>query len=278
MGIGYQGYMKVGGIDVLGTGGGVGLVQDPITSGAAWGAGWKTVGIAHYADYIERYEGTLDFELHAGVWSVFDPWVVTNRITAKSVVVSPDGSGIQTYSDAYNTSCGFSTSEGSFVTVSVGVMAFTRTSSTGSTYVGNVTGTGTAVPYLTPNLNPIPFWKTTAAVGGVSGDATEWSIDVSQNTLVLYTCRNSKAPKAILQGTPDASGSVGIFNDAGVGDVALATMSSLSVVITGAGTISIPNAWVESDDYSVQGGDSIISKTFSVKGFVDGTQSCIKFT
>lgn len=289
MGIGYQGYAKLAGNLVLVTGGGVDFVQDPIYSSASWGAGWKKVATAaHFADSAQRYEGTVDFDLQLGVWNTLIDWVVNNRITPIGLILCPDGSKIFTYTagtaagtaGAYNTSAGFSTSEGSAISVSVGVLAFERSLSDGDSYIENKTGlianncSGTANPLNlnSANLNPIPFWKSVATIGGSpqSGlQAVEWNVDVTQNTLAVYTCRKNKMPKAVLQGTMDVSGSVIMYHPDGVFDPATLTAENTSFTVnisSGAANIMIPAVMMESDAYDISGLDTITNRTFNMKG------------
>lgn len=296
MGMGYQGYMKLGTNVVLVTGGGINLVLEPIYSNAAWGAGWKNAApSAHYADSVLRYEGTLDFELQLGaVWTFLVDWIVTNRITAKTVVISPDGAKVFTYTagggvtGAWNTSAGFSTSEGSFVTLSAGVMAFSRAITDGDSYIDNnegaIAGNCTVFSPTNPlnlgglNMNPIPFWKTTAEilVGGNPPQAdlmaVEWSVDATQNTIVVYTCKKTRTPRAILQGSMDVSGSVVMYHPDGVFDpIADTTMGGYNSefvvdINAGAATIRVPAIVLENDDYSIPGQDTVTNKTFSFKG------------
>ena len=220
-------------------------------------------------------------------------WVVDNRITPINLELCPDGSKIFTYTaglatepaGAYNTSTGFSTSEGSAISVSVGIMSFARVVTNGDTYIDNKTGiiadSCTTMGLTNPlnpsgtNLNPIPFWKSTAAIIGApqSGlQAIEWNVDISQNTMVVYTCRKNKLPRAILQGSMDVTGSVIMYHPDGVFDpIADATMgaynTSFSVVIgSGAANITIPAVILESDNYDISGLDTVTSRTFSMKG------------
>jgi hypothetical protein len=302
MGIGYQGYAKLSGTIVLVTGGGVDLVQDPIYSSSAWGAGWKNIApSAHYADTATRYEGTVDFELQLGVWTTLRNWVVDNRITPITLELCPDGSKIFTYTagsaagitGAYNTSTSFSTSEGSVIGVSVGIMSFDRSVSDGDTYIDNKTGliadncTNLVNP-INPsctNLNPVPYWKSTAEilVSSISPQAglqaVEWNVDITQNTLAVYTCRKSKLPRAVLQGSMDITGSVIMYHPDGVFDpISDATMggynTSFRVKINGgAATITIPAVIVESDAYDISGLDSVTNRTFNMKGMGGSTSS-----
>ena len=148
MGMGYQGFVKfydagpaTTPIVILTTGASVNLVLEPIYSTSVWGAGWwNAATTAHYADNAIRYEGNVDFELQGGdtIWDLLEDWLIGSRAYPKSIDISPDGARVYEYhttgayganydlQGAWNTSAGFSTSEGSFVTVSAGVIALDR--------------------------------------------------------------------------------------------------------------------------------------------------------
>lgn len=338
MGMGYQGFAKFyeTGPDttpllVLCTGASVNLVLEPIYSSAVWGAGWYNASTTHYADAAIRFEGNIDFELQGGkaIWNFMRNWIIEQRAYSRSLDISPDGSRVYQYHNttnatydlngAWNTSASFNTSEGSFVMVSAGVVALDRNEydadGTGNafsdyTYIlqrGGVVGTDCAnLASLYPlnpgggNINPIPFWKTNAALcrGSYADGATtplcdtgletvEWSIDVSQNNIVLYTCNGTRLPSAMLQGPMDVTGSVVLYNTKGVFDPILgpngtgggysttrpflyAENTWLTIAITGVGAsnayIQVPAVVVESDDYSIAGMDAVTNRTFSIKG------------
>jgi len=281
MGMGYQGFVKfytegpAAGTEIviLTTGASVNLVLEPIYSNAVWGAGWyNAADSAHYADNAIRFEGSIDFELQGSneIWDLMAGWIINDRAYPRSVDISPDGARVyqyrtsSTYNTNYdlegmwNTSASFSTSEGSFVTVSAGAIALNRAERdpvgglnfSDYSYInqktgvvaGNCTVLGATNP-LNPggaNVNPIPYWRTNAqlyrdptAVGGVySGpfnedsallpqtglETVEWNADVTQNHVVLYTANGSRLPTALLQGPMSVSGSVVLYNNDSVFD------------------------------------------------------------
>ena len=275
---------------LLATGASVNLVLEPIYSSAVWGAGWYNAATAaHYADAAIRYEGTVDVEMQLGaggaIWDFLEDWIVTYRAYPKSLDISPDGSRVYQYrtagayhdattfdtppvGGAFNTSAGFSTSEGSFLTCSLGVVALYRNEvdPAGGTNFSNysyllsrkgIIGSDCLVFSTTnplnpsgTNLNPIPFWRTQAQLltgtwapfsGGAlpqTGTQTvEWSVDVSQGTIWLYVCNGSRLPIAALQGPMDVSGSVTLFHQNGVFDPILGP--------TGSGTLTSPYLYAE---------------------------------
>jgi len=238
--------------------------------------------------------------------------------------ISPDGARVYVYSGAYtdnppggafNSSAGFSTSEGSFVTASLGVVALNRTEEDpagGTSYSsyqyisqkqGVVASDCTNLAITNPlnpsgnNVDPIPYWRTDAQLltgtysapftGGAvpqSGlETVEWSVDIAQNNVILYTCNGTRLPTAFLQGPMDVTGSVVLFNQQGVFDPVLGptgtgTLTSpylyaentwFRVTIahqTGSVYIEVPAVVVEGDDYSIAGQDAVTNRSFSIKG------------
>lgn len=339
MGMGYQGFVKfyVAGPAttpqvVLATGSSVNLALEPIYSGAVWGAGWyNAASAAHYADNAIRYEGSIDFELQMGaggaLWDMMEDWIITNRAYPKSVDISPDGARVYQYrttgayganydlNGMWNTSAGFSTSEGSFVTVSAGAIALSRnevdpaggTSYSNYSYInqklGVIASNCTVLADTNPlnpsgnNVDPIPFWRTNAqlltgsysapfsggAVPQAGLETVEWNVDVAQNHVLLYTCNGNRLPTALLQGPMDVTGTVVLYNEAGVFDPILGpagtgTLTSpymyaentwFRVSINNGSNdvyIEVPAVVVESDDYGISGADSVTNRSFSVKG------------
>lgn len=305
MGMGYQGFVKMYATGaasdpavLLATGASVNLVLEPIYSSAVWGAGWyNAASSAHYADSAIRYEGTVDVEMQYGaggiIWDFLEDWIVSYRAYPKSLDISPDGARIYQYrtagayhdsttfdtppaGGAFNTSAGFSTSEGSFLTASLGVVALTReekdASGSGNNYSNysyllqrkGIIGSDCAIFSTTNplnvggyNTNPIPFWRTEAqlltgpyatpftggAVPQTGTQTVEWSVDVTQNSIWLYVCNGSRLPIALLQGPMDVSGSVTLFHQNGVFDPVLGPTNS--------GTLTSPYLYAENTWFRV---------------------------
>jgi hypothetical protein len=273
---------------------------EPIYSSAVWGAGWyNAASAAHYADSAIRYEGTVDVEMQKGasgvIWDFLQEWIVQYRAYPRSLDISPDGARVYQYwtsgaygatfdnCGAFNTSAGFSTSEGSFLTASLGVVALTRnevdpaggTNFTNFSYqlqrkgvIGSDCAVFNTTNPLNPggsNVDPIPFWRTNAQLlTGVytapwDGSGTlpqggtqtvEWSVDVTQNSIWLYVCNGSRLPIALLQGPMDVSGSVTLFHPNGVFDPILGPNND--------GTITSPAFYAENTwlDITIEGGAS----------------------
>ncbi len=339
MGMGYQGFVKfyttgpaTGPLVILTTGASVNMVLEPIYSTSVWGAGWYNAATtAHYADNAIRFEGNVDFELQGSndIWDLMGDWMINDRAYPRSVDISPDGARVYQYrttgaynanydlAGAWNTSASFSTSEGSFVTVSAGVIALDRaqvdpaggTAYSDYSYIKQKTGviagnctTLAATNPLNPNganINPIPFWRTLAqllrgtystpftGVGSapqVGLETVEWSIDLTQNHVVLYTCDGNRLPTALLQGPIDVTGNVVLYHPDGVFDPVLGPTTGYSLttpymyaqntwfrVTIARGALAtvyleIPAVVIESDDYSITGQDAVTNRGFGLKG------------
>jgi hypothetical protein len=277
MSIGYMGYVKLNGTMVLATNSSVNEVLAPIYSNSVHGAGWIDAGTAYYSDDIIRYEGNIDFELVTEAMSFLTSWTTTARNASKTVVVSPDGSVIYTFTaglltGAWNSSANFSTSEGSMITCSCGVMGLGRTEAVGTSYTVNSAGLNEY-----PDYHPYPYWKSSVDVlagpggtnpFGVGSVAIDWNIDVNNNPVVVYGCTGTMGPVAVLMGETDASANVVMFNTSGVGGIPVgATSANTSLTISFDGhTLVLPAAVFESDGNDLSGADSIISRAFSFKG------------
>ena len=221
---------------------------------------------------------------------------------------------------AWCKSANFSTSEASFVTCSLGCVAIFRTETdpagatpgnfSNYTYIkqskGVIASACSVLAATNPlnpsggNVDPIPFWKTNAqiAVGTYNGEfgdpaaflpqvgleTVEWSVDITNNEKILYTCSGSRLPRAVLMGPMNVAGNVTLYNPQGVfdpisGPAGTGTITSpyayaqntwFQVAITkpGGGVvyIEIPAVVIESDDYSITGMDNITNRAFSLKG------------
>jgi hypothetical protein len=298
--MGYQGFVRIFSQGpatgtttvVLATGASVNIVLEPIYSTSVWGAGWYNAATsAHYADNAIRFEGSIDYELQLGasgtLWDYMGDWIINERAYPRSMDISPDGARVYLYRTSstygtnydlfgmWNTSAGFSTSEGSFVTVSAGAIALDReevdpaggTDFSDYSYIlqkqGVIASDCTILANTNPlnpsgnNVDPIPFWRTNAQLlrgtysspftGGslpqAGSETVEWNVDVTQNHVVLYTCNGNRLPTALLQGPMDVSGTVVLFNDEGVFDPILGP--------SGTGTLTSPYLYAENTWFRV---------------------------
>jgi hypothetical protein len=317
---------------LLATGASVNQVLEPIYSNTIWGAGWYNAPTAaHYADHAVRFEGSIDFELQMGaagkIWDFVGDWLINERAYPRSVDISPDGARVYEYhtTGAYGANydnngiwCGsasFSTSEGSFVTVSATAIALIRTEvdpagghdysdysyikqKRGVTDCTELAATNPLNPGGT-NVNPIPFWRTNAELlrgtytdpftGGTAPqtgiETIEWSVDLANNQVVLYTCNGNRLPTALLMGAIDATGSVTLYHEDGVFDPILGptgtegtltnpymyaqnTWFRVSIDVGGGTTVylEVPAVVIEGDDYGLKGQSDVTSRGFSIHG------------
>jgi hypothetical protein len=163
------------------------------------------------------------------------------------------------------------------------------------------------------NYDPIPYWRTEAYVKIYDGatwqrvkigpdldhlvdtETVEWSVDLANNTMILFTCRGVRGASAMLQGPIDVTGSVTLYNVFGVFDPIFgapgvtsngttwtpggaspftpespcfyAAITEFIVKITGADVyIALPAIVLESDDYGVRGQGDVTNRSFGIKG------------
>jgi len=162
------------------------------------------------------------------------------------------------------------------------------------------------------NVNPIPFWKTNARLYDVTPaishdgtsnwspadwpasssypqpwqagtEATDWGIDLTNNTQPLYTCSGVRYPTAILMGPIEATGNVTLFHTDGVwdpvfppaGDARTAENSAFRIRINTSGptaspqtyvNIDLPAVVIETDDFSLKGQSEVTTRTYNFKG------------
>jgi len=356
MAMGYMGFAKFylqssGGspsspLLLLATGASVNLTLEPIMSTAVWGAGWyNAASTSHYADGALRYEGSIDIELQGtnDLWNFVRDWGIEYRAFPMSADISPDGRRVYSFYTAgdytlgshaensftnagmYCTSLGFSTSEGSFVTVSCGAVGLERVFAlTGKKYIENRAGITTCDELMTTfplnpssaNISPIPFWRTNANLLDlgvtsyptyptytpfVSGtvfqadlETIEWSVDVTNNQVILYTCDGTREATAVLMGTMDVSGSVTLFSVDGVFDPILGptgtegtednpylyaqrTIFRVEIQRSPASAnpvyIELPAVLVTADDYGLKGQNDVTSRGFTIQGLGGRCQS-----
>lgn len=161
------------------------------------------------------------------------------------------------------------------------------------------------------NYDPIPYWRTEAFIKLYDGSAwqrcrigpvgnqidtetVEWSVDLANNTMLLFTCRGVRGASAVLQGAIEATGSVTLYNPYGVFDPVFgapglnangtswvsgvspfnlnnpcfyAAITEFVVNITGANvSIVLPAVVLESDDYGVRAQSDVTNRVFGIKG------------
>lgn len=251
--------------------------------------------------------------------NIYEYWV--NDGAGNPINYGPGGIGA-TFNNqgAWCTALSLSTSQGSAVTASASALAIFRTIGSGGTpYITNRTGfilgtpTSTDVTNLRPlnpgeaNIDPIPFWKTNANLYTVASDynplaatptptavvqagteTIEWSIDLANNTVPLYTMNGTRFPSAVLQGAIGATANVTLFNNNGVFDP-VGTFNPITNVFTGGRFaentmfririrtnadsaitptyvyIDLPAVVIESDDFGIKGQSDPVTRAFTMK-------------
>lgn len=201
MALGYEGYIKVGGIFAMGTGSSVPRGRVRVDSSSGYGGNIKTpvaeIGIGAPRAYDwEAHDGSVNFEVHKDFFN--DPiktWIFDRQVAKVVYLLSRDGN-VQQYDRAFWNSISVSAAEGSAVEGSIGFVAIDRTAYTfgvagDAGYTGNATGQGVvcSTSPLNPagaNLNPVPFWDTMVTLGGTNYDFLSWSLDLSQDVVKLF--------------------------------------------------------------------------------------------
>lgn len=207
---------------LLATEASINQVIEPINSdGSVYGLGWYNApDVAHYADGALRYEGNVGFDMQASddVWNFVCRWCINDRAYPKSLDISPDGQHVYQYrtSGAYGidknspgggfnnfgawaTSLNLTTSPGSFVTSSIGMLAIYRLDKDPAgaanfadyKYIDQKLGVNgdpasgggcTIIRNTYPlnpgglSINPIAFWRTNAKLLYHSGGPTTYSV------------------------------------------------------------------------------------------------------
>lgn len=285
--VGYRGYASIGGTGLLATGGQISLNQDPLLSSGVWGAGHQNAAanIAWAYNYL-RLEGNISYELtKGGVWSAVQQFAFTNRTSATTIVLKPDGENGYD-GDGYCSGVSFSCSEGQLVS---GDINFMGDAGTGSNITANggansdELGAGNASGFygaIGGADKVIPYWAT--SVSGVT-DTISWNCSYNSDIQLLKCCKGETSPPTgadyVLLGDMSGDGSYTVFTLAG--DFQPSSYhgeKNLTIAIAGAGSISIPKALVSSGSTSIQTGASYITADFNFTAIGDGTQAPISMT
>lgn len=309
MSIGYLGYLKLANYFLLTNSTGLNRQVNPLQSTGVWGAGWYNASsLVAYADSQQHFEGAIDFDLQgmAGVWNLVRNWLIEERCTPQSVIMSPNGIVVYDYSvvggdnrtGVWGSQCGFEISSEAIVKANVTGMALERTETVGSDgYCANYRGPGPGIPTgpLNPaprNTNPIPGWYCQAQVTWPSAPAF-WSdpgnqtgmvlrsasVTLNNNTQVIRGCTATQGPVAIIQGSITADGSMVLWKDGGIPDpygtlgtfTASGANVTLNIAPTGPNfTFELPYVLITSDAYDVKGQNEPVTRTFGIAGVGDG--------
>jgi len=220
MALGYEGLIKVGNYYALGTGSSVPRSRTRLESSAGYGGKITAptpqmgIGLPYNYDWSE-YGGSLNFEVDSAFFAnVVKDWVISNRQTAKTMLIQPRGGAAQSFSTAYWNSINISASEGAAVDGSIAFVALERDSYVwGNNYrrrktdiTDNKTGNGLLCPldpYMPAPLNkditnraPVPFWNTKIMIGSPSPymkNFTTWTVEFTQDVVKFFGCGRTSA-------------------------------------------------------------------------------------
>jgi hypothetical protein len=308
MPLGYYGYAKLANIFLLANSGGLNRRVDPIRSEAVWGAGWYT-GAQHtnYADNQTYFEGNLSFELQgiSSVWNLIVNWLVENRVTPQSLIISPDGLVIESYlatpgdtrSGAILQNAGFTIDPERAISVNCTAIALKRQESYSSgTYRTQRVGPGIPTAPLNPfphNRNPFPGWSAFAQIiwpgsppymtatnpTGMFLQGADFTFN--NNTQVIKGCTGLPNPAVVFQGTMAVEGTVRLLRDGAIPDPYAipntpfrADGASLNLLIgqqAPVPQILFDHILLMSEDFTIQGQNTPVPRTFGFAGLGDGT-------
>jgi len=249
MGLGFQGFAKLGTDFLLANTTGLDVQINPILSTAVFGSGWfNAAQTTNFADNQLTYEGPIDFDFQAS-GSILDfvrDWAVTERAFSKDLSLSPDGSVVYDYlftalsefDGAWNSALSLTFDPEALVSASATAIAIKRSETFADLqYFDNKFGVGTPVNPLNPsprNTNPVPGWNAEAAfvtdgarwedlpAFGYDSDfrieMLNFNLDITNNTVIVRTCNGKRVPSAVLQGTINTTGSATLYREGGIKD------------------------------------------------------------
>lgn len=214
MALGYEGYVKIGGIYALGTGTSVPRERVRIDSQSGYGgvitSPVSTIGIGspHTYDW-ERHDGSLNFEVTNDIFAFLKAWVY-DRDGQRDIEFSSRDGNVQRYVDTFWNSISVSATQGSLVDGSVGFVSIERQTydygQKGLTgYIQNKSGQGLLCPLAAgmpaplnavKNYNPIPYWNTKFLIDGIVYDMLDWTLDCSQEVVKFFACNYNASPQA----------------------------------------------------------------------------------
>lgn len=299
--VGYRGKAAVGGATLLCTGGNISLNQDPIMSGGVWGAGYQNAAPIAYAFNYLSLEGSCNFEwvvpksggTSTTVWSALKKFAITDRTTATSISLLPDGkNGFS--GDGWCSSLSFEASEGAALTGSFnfkgdpsdevgGIIA----SGEGDT---SKKGTGTPVESGLVGAVLIPYWQTLVQSKKASettysnmSNIINWSCSYNSDLQVLKCCNYQAtapiAPDYILCGEMSGEGSYTVFTIKGdFNPKSYHEVKGLSFKIGDAGSVTIAKVLVSSGSTSMTTGASYVTCDFSFTAIGDGVNPILQMS
>jgi len=282
MALGYEGYIKLDGKYVLGTGTSVPRTRVRLDSGSGYGGQIYSpvdeigIGSPHIYDWL-MWDGSVSFEVTKEIWtSTLRAWPF-NRQASRELLFSSRKDNIQQFDEIFFNSISVSASEGSAVDGSVGFTAIQRDSYVfGSEYIDNKFGEGLLCPIndfpeqLNRDTNnaPVPFWNTYIEIENDPADFIDWTLDISQPVETFFGCTHG--------GGADPGVQEPLFLAVGPMDVRLigTLMTDIliddpfSIVIFLADeSITLRRAERQSSDDDVQNGESFVVQNVEYAAF-----------
>ena len=216
--IGYTGYAKFRGKDILATDGNFQITHNDIFTTGVYGAGFlnasQHMAVAHDYPVITA---NIGFQLTAGdIYNQLGKSITTQREKQSSVEIYPNGYGGYK-SEAYTQSLQFNASQDSLVTGSIslkGSKISSIVSGYASTDAQKSTGTATISSITSSYLGVFPSYGTLWSFGNTnfSNQVLSWGISTSQTVQFLKICNcstaklNSLVADYVVIGTMQVSG------------------------------------------------------------------------
>ena len=281
MGLGYEGWVKLGSTFALGTGMSVPRARNRLESSSGYGGQIKSpkeeigIGLPFTYDW-ETYDGNVSFDLNALLWEELVNWIF-DRQGQSEIKFSTRKGGVQRFERAFWNSININANDGSSVDGSLGFVAIDRDQYVyGSDYpdgkYGNdedgndrtllcplASGMGPPLNQGGSNLNPIPYWNTILTFDLELIEFINWSLSFSQDVVKFFACEyntEAKEPSYLAVGpmTATFSGNY-MMKDGFLGDEIEEAIASV-----GTGTTELKmrrmEATTEADD--IPGLDSLV--------------------
>jgi hypothetical protein len=236
--LGYEGYVKLDGYYLLGTGASAPLARPRLDSTSGYGGRISLpkeeigIGSPHIYDYV-MWDGSVDFEVTKDIWvNTLVAWPF-DRQGSREVQFTTRADALQKFDKVWFNSISVSAAEASAVQCSLGFTAYEMTEynfgdASPQGYVDNKTGetTGIACPgdqfwpgFLNPDQNqsvPVPFWNTQWTQDYAEKDFLDWRLDISQPVETFFGCEvntNSQEPLFLAVGPMEVKMSGTVMED-----------------------------------------------------------------
>jgi hypothetical protein len=216
VGLGYEGWVKVGENYALGTGMSVPRDRPRLDSSAGYGGQVFTppdkmgIGLPHNYDY-ESHDGSLNFEVDMAFYrNVIIDWLF-DRQSSKEVLFSTRAGNSQYHESTWLRSINVSASADAALDGSLQFDSIGRSYTYGNFFpykmgnspddpgVNTLLNPDSGFPYqLNPeghSLVPVPFWNTSIQVNGDDVEFTTWTMSFSQDVVKFFACEHNTSPQ-----------------------------------------------------------------------------------